>query len=645
MLENPFLYSLAITLVHFIWQGCLVALVLKVLLTFLSTQKAQLRYAFSTMAMLINLILPIVTFFVVYHADFEQLTNNHAMIATFVYGMNSPADTDFSSNFVEYLPFISILWLASISYLSIKLVFDIHFANKLTKVGLIQTEKPLATRFTQLAQDLELPIMPRLLISLKAEIPMAIGWLKPVVLLPASMISGLSGAQLEMLILHELAHIKRHDYLVNFIQTVVEILLFFHPAVRWVSTQMRNEREFCSDDIAVHHCCKPIAYARTLTETAALCHKHKINGGHSIPQMALAASGGDLKERVVRLVDSHCTHNNDLGKWFAGVFLVLSLLLISTRQFFTLPLLDQNFTYLPFSPQKPPSLTQRINNENIIDLSQTPIAQHLLDENSELNKVDRINELVNEDLFLKNKTAFTQIRIPKPANTSNTVDKKSDLSESSNKHSILETKIVNPIDTINPESIKIKQISFSRKIKNQNIDKSLTEYNPIDEGRLKSTKTNKIKQDKITVITENKHINTDVLEQFKTPANPYAKQLTELALEPKSEPAHSASTINTVSKTDKLKVTRESARLITSLAPKYPAIAKRKKLESEILVHFNVDRNGYVKNIEFAQQSKASYFRRSIRVALRKWHFEPAKVNGKVVESTMSKIFSFSLAD
>jgi len=79
-----------------------------------------------------------------------------------------------------------------------------------------------------LVKQIHLTITPKLLISLKVDVPMAIGWLKPVVLLPANMITGLNSAQLEMLILHELAHIRRHDYLVNFLQTLVEILLFFH---------------------------------------------------------------------------------------------------------------------------------------------------------------------------------------------------------------------------------------------------------------------------------------------------------------------------------------------------------------------------------------------------------------------------------
>ena len=168
---------------------------------------------------------------------------------------------------------------------------------------------------------------------------MAIGWLKPVVLIPFSMVSGLTPQQLDMLLLHELAHIRRHDYLVNFLQTLVETLLFFHPTVRWVSKQMRNEREYCSDDIAVQHGSSAIAYAHTLADTASLCQKHR---HHAIPSMAMAASGGDLKQRVVRLLENqpHCSQTTDSGKWLASFTILLAIIFGFSQNSLTLPIID-----------------------------------------------------------------------------------------------------------------------------------------------------------------------------------------------------------------------------------------------------------------------------------------------------------------
>ena len=98
---------------------------------------------------------------------------------------------------------------------------------------------------------------------------MMVGWLNPVVLLPASALSGLTPTQIEALLAHELAHVRRHDYLVNLLQSVVETLLFYHPAVWWVSAHVRAEREHCCDDLAVAVCDR-LVYVTALADLAAM---------------------------------------------------------------------------------------------------------------------------------------------------------------------------------------------------------------------------------------------------------------------------------------------------------------------------------------------------------------------------------------
>ena len=656
MLENPFLYSLAITLIHFIWQGCLVALVLKLIFTFISPKKPQLRYAASAIAMLISLALPLITFFIVYQADFEKLTSNNETIIGLVNNIAQSKESDFSVNIIEYLPFLSLAWLVSISYLAIKLIFDVYYVKQLTQTNAVPAKQALQQRFTELANKMCLWRMPQLLISAKAEIPMAVGWLKPVVLLPINMISGLTNAQLEMLLLHELAHIKRHDYLINFLQTLIEILLFFHPAIRWVSTQTRNEREFCSDDIAVAQCCKPIAYARTLTETAALCQKHQ----HSIPQMALAASGGDLKQRVIRLVDSHCTSSNDFGKWLAGIFVILSVIGLSTRSMLNLPTLEDKLAYLPFYSNATTPKYEASTLADPINLSQTPIAQHLLNNTKQLtNSLDGIETRLKQQGITK-QLQPQQVTAPKAVATI-LVTAKNQKTHSAN--------ILLAEEKLNQKRRNNKEVSQSLTKANNTVslltkqkskitlENQTNEINKVNGQHLllaSSTKnTDSIEQLNEKVFNKNfapnktlnksvlstktlhlgKHRDVDVLEQFNIPTNPYAAQLAELA-----QPYNDKKIINKDSE-------NKAAQLISSFAPKYPQIAKRKKIELELLVHFIVDTNGYVKNIRFEQQNKASYFRRSIRAAMRKWRFKPAEVKGKKVPSKMSKIFSFNLTD
>src|SRR5258708_3961441 len=152
-----------------------------------------------------------------------------------------------------------------------------------------------------------------LLESTLVEVPTVIGWLRPVVLLPASAVAALSPQQLEAILAHELAHVRRHDYLVNLLQTLVETLLFYHPAVWWLSRRIRIERENCCDDLAVRLCGDPVAYAIALTDLESL--RSATAPAHHI---AMAATGGALLQRVRRLLGVPSSHSGRAPAWLAG---------------------------------------------------------------------------------------------------------------------------------------------------------------------------------------------------------------------------------------------------------------------------------------------------------------------------------------
>jgi hypothetical protein len=166
---------------------------------------------------------------------------------------------------------------------------------------------------TRLARRLHISRAITLLESTLVEVPTVIGWLKPVVLLPASALGALSPSQLEAILAHELAHIRRHDYLVNLLQTLVETLLFYHPAVWWLSRRIRIERENCCDDLAVSLCGDPVAYANALADLESL--RSETTPTHHI---ALAATGGSLLHRVRRLLRAPSPHSGRGPAWLAG---------------------------------------------------------------------------------------------------------------------------------------------------------------------------------------------------------------------------------------------------------------------------------------------------------------------------------------
>jgi len=678
LVNSPFLYSLSLTLLHFLWQGVLVALVLKSILVLVNNQRSQLRYAMSSLAMLVNLLLPLITFALIYRAELSY-TGASAQLLSFadlIQELKQP-DVLFSYQtltdfFPTVLPYLALLWIASIILMSAKLLVEIYFVNQLPQQNSIEPTARLLTRFNELAQQINLTLAPRLLISLKVDVPMAIGWLKPVVLIPATMVSGLNTAQLEMLMLHELAHIRRHDYLVNFLQTVVEILLFFHPAVLWVSKQMRHEREYCSDDIAVQHCGDAVAYAHTLADTASLCTK--ANHIHTIPSLAMAASGGDLKQRVVRLVGHHCAPQNNISKWFASATILLSILLLSSKPLLTMPILEiwhntpfnkSNNSYIDSASSIQPKLNAHFsaNSDNTLSrkIPARSIAEQLL--SSQQTKKIAINPFtINGDNdFIK------QADIEKPI----------ELAELNSPVTLSVHHTGSPVEV--SKSVVNDDAIFANKLDNLSIESR----DPSTNIQAVLTKT---KRSVIAQTFETHSYITDERPYAKTIAQLSSAELTSiepskaqhLAIKQKSQSEFTAALSQqpqliakaigltermTQSSNNILLSNRQSipvaashfeqhknslpvwhqAQQIKSVNPVYPSIAKRKGIEMEIKVNFTIDANGNITDLQFDRQNKSSYFKSAIRSALKKWRFLPAKNDGLPVESKMSKVFAFSL--
>jgi TonB family protein len=643
--SSPFLTTLSLTLLHFIWQGLLVAAVLKSALLIINKNRPQLRYAASTLAMSVNLLLPIITFLVIFQTEnsFANTLSNSLALNEFIQELKQP-DTFFSyQEFIallpSLLPYVAILWLATITLLSGKLILEIYNVNHLPQKNTIAPSQELQARFEELAKQIQVRITPRLLISLKVEVPMAIGWLKPVILLPANMLSGLSTPQLEMLLLHELAHIRRHDYLVNFFQTLVEILLFFHPAVHWVSKQMRNEREYCSDDIAVQHCGDAVAYAHTLADTASLCTKAH---HHTIPDLAMAASGGDLKQRVIRLVDHHCAPNNNISKWFASVTIVFSVLLLSSKQLLTMPLLDiwYNDESLQHTDNVKKAQKKNTSAENVIPNSS--IAQQLLASQEkksvflpviqvEKNK-EELHTPTNQQYRNDGPNIVTQnaIELEKPSTIAHQAHYLGD------ELSMPKASRINR--TFEATKAKEKSPLLSKKQSHENKTLSVLSTKNV---KTKQVKTNKKNSQPIIIARlpsknnkQNKLSDTDNKPITQTSFVDHISRQREEWVQPIAIANKSIVPISPV---------WQSAEQVKSVVPIYPSIAKRKGIEIEVKVNFTIDVDGQIKDIRFAQHKKINYFKSSIRTAIKKWRFLPAKVDEKPVESKMAKVFSFSL--
>ncbi|HWL75736.1 MAG TPA: M56 family metallopeptidase, partial [Burkholderiaceae bacterium] len=173
------------------------------------------------------------------------------------------------------------LWLVGSPAMLLLLLTGVVGAEKLRTTAAAASDE-LCERASQLAKSLGIRRPVLISTSASATTPLLLGIVRPMILLPASTLTGLSTSQLEMILMHELAHVRRHDNLINLLQRVVEALLFFHPGVWKLSAWVRLERELCCDRLVIRHTREPLAYAETL----ALLAVPQMSPRHALAAMA-----------------------------------------------------------------------------------------------------------------------------------------------------------------------------------------------------------------------------------------------------------------------------------------------------------------------------------------------------------------------
>jgi beta-lactamase regulating signal transducer with metallopeptidase domain len=302
-LSHAFVLELGWFLLHVVWQGTLIALALSALLALIDERSATIRYGLSTLALALMLVVPVTTAFVPASMPIALTTTGSlpaadaaaVMTSGLAPGAGTPSLMDQAMRLLSATaPWLVPFWLLGVCILTIRTFGGWWVARQLTRTGVMDVPASISRSFMEMKRRFGVHGEVIIRQSTRAEVPAVIGYFRPVLLLPVSALSGLSPQQLEAVIAHELAHIRRHDYLVNVFQQFAEILLFFHPAVWWVSGQIRKERENCCDDLAVLACGDVLGYA------TALLNLEEQRG--RAPQLALAATGSNLVGRVRRLL-------------------------------------------------------------------------------------------------------------------------------------------------------------------------------------------------------------------------------------------------------------------------------------------------------------------------------------------------------
>jgi len=283
--------ALGWTLVHFVWQGALLGCAVAVLLVALRNARPETRYAVACIGLVLCLAWPAVDLALLLKAGAAD-AGGRLFLGAGAAGAAAPGAVGLLPWLGQNLGWIVALWAACSGALSLRMAVGLLWIGRAARA---QACVPAwQERLSRLAERCGLGREVRLRVVDGLASPITAGWWRPVVLVPASLVAGMPPHLLEALLAHELGHVRRHDYLVNLLQNVIETLLFYHPAVWWLSRRIRAEREQIADDFAARHLGEPRRLALALSELEKL----QFSSHH----LAQAANGGDLMARIRRLL-------------------------------------------------------------------------------------------------------------------------------------------------------------------------------------------------------------------------------------------------------------------------------------------------------------------------------------------------------
>jgi uncharacterized protein (TIGR03435 family) len=312
-------------LVHFFWQGAVVALVAALVLHLCRRESASVRYLIACGAM-IAMLLGVVTTAALVEAPAADVKAARASVRTTAGGQvdaflpiqinegPSPAAVSNAQRVEMLLPWIVSAWLVGVVVLPARAGAGWWRVRRLHQLALTSICSSWQHAGNRIAARLGLPRVIRIVELPRVDVPLVVGCLRPIVVLPIAAMTQLNAAQVEAILAHEIAHVRRHDYLVNLMQTLAETLLFYHPAVWWLSARIRDEREHCCDDVAVAVCGDPVGYAAALAE---------LEGWRSGElSLAAAATGGSLLNRVRRILRVEISDDSRDSPWTLGLVVV-----------------------------------------------------------------------------------------------------------------------------------------------------------------------------------------------------------------------------------------------------------------------------------------------------------------------------------
>lgn len=293
-------------LVHSLWQGMLIALLAVIFLQLSSKVASAVRYNILLMHFAAFAVACMVTFFRELTGSVSQrtvpLADSIGQGASTLFRLDAVHVKTLAASSAAYISanahLLVILWALFFTFRSFSMIQGMRYLRHARKQQVYAAAEEWRTRLQQLCTALGVTKSVRLLESAFVKVPVVAGHLKPVILMPAGLLAGLPAQQIEAVLLHELAHIRRHDYIVNLLQVCCETVFFFNPGLLWISVLLRDEREHCCDDIALQQ----TGSKKTFIEALISFKEYTLSSQY--PAVAFPGRKNQLLQRVSRIINN-----------------------------------------------------------------------------------------------------------------------------------------------------------------------------------------------------------------------------------------------------------------------------------------------------------------------------------------------------
>lgn len=320
ILRQDWVNSLGWTLLHSLWQYAIVAAGCALLLLFTKHFSANTRYLIALGSLVLGALISAITFYnyqqasaeIIMHSP-EQITAIPVFVEKNLFSLVSFIN--------EHINSLVVIWLCGLLVYSLRTLLDYRYCQQIKNQHIISTPEQWQSLFATLVAKIGANPNIELRISTLAIAPCAIGYFKPVILLPLAVSTSMTQAQIEMILLHELAHARRQDYAIGLVQTIIKTLFFFNPFLRWISNQIDKEREHACDDIAVAISKNPVLFAHTLKEFATM---------HTNQKATMNITGNKLLlTRITRLFGNNAQAKKSTYSLLASVLIMISGLIFT----------------------------------------------------------------------------------------------------------------------------------------------------------------------------------------------------------------------------------------------------------------------------------------------------------------------------